>query len=292
MDRILVVFAAPAIVLMTVVLLVPSVFTVIISLTKWRGFGTDVAWVGLRNYVSLWQSEIFRTAMLNTLILVFVGGAMIFAVVFFMLIGLRHMRGAGFARSVVFVPMIISPIAIGAALGFLLNPNGGVNAILAAINLEGLRQAWLAPDFVFRMIVLGLVWSVSGYYLAIVATGADQIPIDLYEEADLAGASKWQQFWLVTLPLSWESTSVAVVLWLISGMKTFEIVIAFIGTQGTPPVQARTAAVQQFLATTGGPDGTPQLGQASAIGIAIFALTSVFVILARRILSRDRVELS
>lgn len=285
-------YVTPAMTMIIAVVVVPSIFTVVLSFTDWRGLGTPMSGVGLRNYVALWQSETFRLSMINTLVLVVVGGALIFAVVFLMLIVLRQMRGAAFARSVVFVPVIISPIAIGVALAFLLNPSGAVNEILSTIGLAELRQAWLAPDLVFRMILLGLVWSVSGYYLAIVATGADQIPPYLYEEAQLAGATRWQQFWLITLPLSWESASVAVVLWLISGMKTFEIVIAFVGTQGAPPLQARTAAVQQFLATTGGRDGTPQLGAAAAIGIAIFVLTSVLVVLARRLLRRDSVELA
>src|SRR5690606_17444088 len=101
-------------------------------------------------------------------LLVFGGGALIFAIVFFMLVGLRHMKFAGFARSVVFVPVIISPIAIGVAIGFLLNPQGGVNELLALLNLEQFRQSWLAPDMVFKMIILATVWSVSGFYLAII----------------------------------------------------------------------------------------------------------------------------
>lgn len=291
-DRLLVAFSAPALILMTLVLVVPSVFTVILSFTQWRGFGTEMTWVGLRNFTSLWTSDIFRTAMLNTLLLVFGGGALIFAIVFFMLVGLRHMKFAGFARSVVFVPVIISPIAIGVAIGFLLNPQGGVNELLALLNLEQFRQSWLAPDMVFKMIILATVWSVSGFYLAIIATGADQIPDHLYEEADLAGASRWQQFWLITLPLSWEATTVAIVLWMISGMKTFEMVMAMVGAQGVPPKQARTAAVQQYLATTGGAEGVPELGQASAVGIAIFLLTMLFVVLVQRVFRRDRVEIS
>lgn len=283
-------FSSPALIFMAVVMAAPSIFSLILSLTNWQGFGTEMSWVGLQNYESLWQSDVFRTALVNTFILAFVGGALIFIIVFFSLMGLRHMRGAEFARAVVFVPIIISPVAIGVALGFLLNPAGGVNQLLEFLSLEGLRHSWLAPDNIFKMVVLGTVWSVSGYYLAIVATGVDAIPEHLYEEAYLAGASKWQQFWLITMPLSLQSISVAVVLWIIAGMKTFEMVIALVGAQGSPPVQARTAAVQQYLATGG--EGTPRLGQAAAIGIVIFILTTLFIILARRGFGRERVELA
>ncbi|TRY18236.1 sugar ABC transporter permease [Tessaracoccus rhinocerotis] len=291
-DRVLIPFLAPAIALMTLVLVFPSAFTVLLSLVDWRGPGAPMEWVGIDNYTSLWTSRAFRVSFTNTLVLVFLGGAGIFAVVFFSLMVLRGMRGAGFIRSVIFVPYIISPIAIGAALGFLLNPQGGLNTLLDTVGLERLQRAWLAPEMVFQMIVIGLVWSVSGFYIAIVATGTDQIPPYLYEEAELAGASRWKQFWLITVPLSWESVSVASTLWIITGMKTFEIVIAFVGSQSSPPLQARTAAVQQYLATTGGPEGVPQLGRAAAVGIAIFVVTTVLVLILQRVMRRERIELS
>lgn len=285
-------FVAPAIALMTLVLVFPSAFTVLLSLVDWRGPGSSMEWVGLGNYQSLWTSRAFRVSFTNTLVLVFLGGAGIFAMVFLSLMTLRGMRGGSFVRSVIFVPYIISPIAIGAALGFLLNPRGGVNSVLETIGLESFQRAWLAPDMIFQMIVIGLVWSVSGFYIAIVATGTDAIPPYLYEEAELAGASRWRQFWMITVPLSWESVSVAATLWLINGMKTFEIVIAFVGSHGSPPLQARTAAVQQYLATTGGPEGVPQLGRAAAVGIAIFVVTTVMVLILQRIMRRDRIEMS
>jgi raffinose/stachyose/melibiose transport system permease protein len=291
-DRLALPFLVPAVVMMTITLVIPSVFTAIISLTSWSGPGDEVLWVGLRNYIGLWASDAFRSSFVNTAVLLIVGGILVFTVVFASLIALRGMRGGAFIRSVVFVPVIISPIAIGVAFGFLLNPNGGFNQILEALSLDALRRAWLSPDVVFQVIIVGLVWSVSGYYLAIVATGVDQIPAHLYEEAELAGATRTQQFRLITIPLSWESLSVAIVLWIISSMKTFEIVIAFVGSQGVPPIQARTASVQQYLATTGGPDGSPQLAYASAIGMVLFLLTSVLVMLVRRLLQRDKVELS
>src|SRR5690606_16773046 len=117
----------------------------------WRGPGAPMEWVGIDNYTSLWTSRAFRVSFTNTLVLVFLGGAGIFAVVFFSLMVLRGMRGAGFIRSVIFVPYIISPIAIGAALGFLLNPQGGLNTLLDTVGLERLQRAWLAPEMVFQM---------------------------------------------------------------------------------------------------------------------------------------------
>lgn len=291
-DRVLVPFLAPAIALMTLVLVFPSAFTVLLAMVDWRGPGAPLKWVGIDNYTSLWTSRAFRASFINTLVLVFVGGVGIFAAAFLSLMSMRGMRGRGFIRSVIFVPYIISPIAIGAALGFLLNPQGGLNTFLKTIGLEGLQRAWLAPDMIFQMIVIGLVWSVTGFYIAIVASGTDQIPPYLYEEAELVGASRWQQFWVITVPLSWESVSVAATLWIISGMKTFEIVIAFVGSQSSPPLQARTAAVQQYLATTGGPEGIPQLGRAAAVGIAIFAVTVVLVLILQRLMRRERIEFS
>lgn len=284
-------FLLPALALYTALFVLPSLAGVVISLGRWGGLGTDFSFVGLDNYRRLVQDPAFREAFGNTLLLLVMGGLGVFALTFLAMTVLREMKGRAFLRSVVFIPFIISPIAIGVALGFLLNPDGAVNTLLHRLGADGLRQAWLAPDMIFKVIVVGLVWSTGGFYVTLLMSGVDAIPSSLYEDARLAGASRLAQFWYITLPLTWELFSIAAVFWVINAMKVFEIVIAFTGTAGTPAVEARTAAVQQYLAVTGGRDGVPELGYSSAIGLVIFALTAVLVVLVRRLTRRDPVEL-
>jgi raffinose/stachyose/melibiose transport system permease protein len=216
---------------------------------------------------------------------------LIFAVTFVSMIVIREMRGRAFVRSMLFVPSILSPIAIGTAIGFLLNPDGAVNRLLGDVGLRSMARPWLDPDVIFKCIVAATVWMVTGFYIAILMSGVDSIPEDLYESARLAGATRIEQFRHITFPLTRDALATGAVLWVIGSVKTFEIIIAFTGTAGNPPIQARTAAVEQYLSVTGGVNGTPQLGSAAAIGVVMFALTAILIVVLRRLLRSEVVEL-
>ncbi|MFV0428519.1 MAG: carbohydrate ABC transporter permease [Arachnia sp.] len=280
-------FLLPALALYTLLLVVPSLSSLWVGLHRWSGLGSQMEWVGLGNYTRLLRNEAFTTAFGNTIMLTVLGALAVFGVTFAAMIVLRDVKGRTLIRSIVFVPYILSPIALGVAVGFLLNPDGAVNTLLEGIGLESLTRAWLHPDTIFSVIIVAFSWSVGGFYLALLMSGVDSIPDELYESADLAGASSWQKFRHITFPLSRDALSTAAVLWVINALKVFEIVIAFTGTAGTPPIAARTIAVQQYLSVTGGREGIPQLGAAAAIGVLMFLLSSVLVVLVRRVLASE-----
>ncbi|GAA2819438.1 carbohydrate ABC transporter permease [Streptomyces showdoensis] len=284
-------FLLPALVLYSALFVVPALYGAWVSLHRWAGPGAEMSWRGLGNYTSLLQNEAFRSSFLNTLVLSVGGGAAVFAVTFLAMTVLRQARGRAFIRSVVFLPMIISAIAVGAAIGFLLNPDGAVNDLLGAVGIEALP--WLGPELVFRCVIAGLVWSSTGFYIALMMSAVDAIPPHLYEDAHLSGATKWEQFRHITLPLTWDVFSVAAVLWVVNSLKVFEIVLAFTtgGTPGNPPLEARTVAVQQYITVSGG-NTVPELGQGAAMGVFVVLVTVVLIVLIRRVTRRDRVELS
>ncbi|MFG3241968.1 carbohydrate ABC transporter permease [Streptomyces sp. NPDC086796] len=283
-------FLLPALIAYSALFVLPSLFGFWVSFNKWAGPGSAMTWNGLGNYLELTRSEAFRTAFVNTFVLAFGGGALVFAFTFLSMMVLRQVKGRAFIRSVIFLPMIISVIAVGVAIGFLLNPDGAVNTVLGWIGVEG--RPWLGPDMVFKCIVAGLVWSSTGFYVALMMSAADSIPPYLYEDAKLVGATKWEQFRHITLPLTWDVFAVSAVLWVVNSLKVFEIVIAFTtaGTPASPPIQARTVAVQQYASVAGG--GVPELGSGAAMGVVILIVTTVLIVLTRRVTRRERVELS
>ncbi|CAM5451354.1 ABC transporter permease [Streptomyces spiroverticillatus] len=284
-------FLLPALLGYTVLFVLPALYGFWVSLNKWAGPGSDMEWKGLANYTALLENDAFRTSFVNTFVLALGGGVAVFGFTFLSMVVLRQAKGRGFIRSVVFLPMIISLIAVGAAIGFLLNPNGAVNTVFGWLGLD--PQPWLGPDMVFRCVIGGLVWSSTGFYVALMMSAADSIPPYLYEDAKLIGATRWEQFRYITLPLTWDVFAVCAVLWVVNSLKVFEIVIAFTtaGTPGSPPLQARTVAVQQFLSVTNN-GGAPDLGSAAAMGVFVLIVTTVLVWLTRRITRRERVELS
>lgn len=283
-------FLLPALAAYTALFVAPAFYGLWVSLHRWPGPGAEMTWRGLDNYLSLLHSEAFLRSFVNTFVLAFVGGGAVFGITFLSMVVLRQLKGRAFIRSVIFLPMIISAIAIGAAVGFLLNPEGVVNDLLGWFGVESVP--WLGPELVFRCVIGGLIWSSTGFYVALMMSSVDSIPAHVYEDAQLIGATRWEQFRHITLPLTWDVFAVSAVLWVVNSLKIFEIVLAFTtgGTPGSPPLEARTLAVQQWVTITGA--GSPELGYGAAMGIVVLIVTAVLIVLVRRITRRDRVELA
>lgn len=282
----------PALILYVVLYVAPAIAGMLISFTTWSGLGAEATWVGFQNYVDLFRDPVFLAALGNTLALTLIVGVALFIIVSASMIVLRSTKGRAFIRSAVFVPAIISPIAIGVSVSFMFNPKGLVNGALGAVGMGALQRPWLGPDYILSIIVLGVIWSAAGFYAVLLMSAVDSIPESLFEAARLEGASLFQQFRHITLPLTRDMFSTAAVLWVIAGIKTFEIILAVTGQAGIPPIQARTLAIEQYLrVTTGESGGIPQLGSATAIGVVMTAITVILIILSRRIARRTNLEL-
>ncbi|MEZ2372645.1 carbohydrate ABC transporter permease [Arthrobacter sp. RCC_34] len=282
-------FIWPAVLVYTILFVLPAVYGAAVSFFDWKGLGTDATFRGFDNYIFILTDEAFRLSFVNTIVLAVVGGLFVFFIAFCCMAVLRQMGGRGFIRSVVYLPNIISPIAIGAALSFALDSQGALNQIISWVGLP--PQAWLGPDLVFRCIIAGLAWSAAGFYVILLMSAVDAIPNDLYEAASLEGVTKLQAFRMITIPLSWDVFATCAVLWVIGSLKVFEIVLAFTGSANSAvPLTARTVAIQQYLAFND-PSGLPRLGVVSAIGVVMFGLSLILVWLTRRLTKREALEL-
>ncbi|MBG6135815.1 carbohydrate ABC transporter permease [Longispora fulva] len=282
-------FLVPAVFLYTLLFILPSIAGLVVSFSRWGGLGTEFRWAGLANYRALWRDPVFGRAFGNTLFAAIVGGVVVFALVFLALVVLQDLRGRKFVQAVLFMPHVISTVAIGACVAFLLDSDGALNRLMG---MTGLPQhtAWLGDGLIFKVIVAVLVWSAGGYFIVLIMASVDNVPPDLYEEAQLAGCSKVQRFRHVTLPLVWDVIAVTAVLWVISTLKAFEMVIAIAGQSQIAPISARTVVLQQFYAITP-PDGSDaQFGYASAMGVVMVFVSFLLVWLTRRVTRRERME--
>lgn len=283
-------FVLPALAFYAALMLAPTVVTVWISLNKWRAQGDPLQFVGARNYVSLYTSGTFRTAFWHTLDILVLCGAAIFVIAFAMTVALREMRGRRAARSMLFFPYLISPVVIAIGLGLVLDPTGVLDRGLNAVNLASLAKQWLAPEHIFFTLVVTIIWVSTGFYVLLLMAGVERIPKYFYEDSDLAGASAWQKFRHVTLPLTWDVVTVAAVLWVINAFKIFELIVAFSTLGDAPPLQARTLAVEQYYMTVGGRIPAYDMGRGAAVGVLTLLLVAVCVVLLRRLMRRERIE--
>jgi len=234
--RFILVFLAPAFLLFTALVFLPAVRALLYSLQKWDGLGTP-EWIGLGNFARLLRDDnIFLVALGHNLLLFGVaGGLTIVMALFFASLLSQKIRGATLFRIVFFFPNVIALVAV-ALLWILLYSTtdfGVINALLArlAAAADGaglpfpeldLPFPFLQSKYLMASIIPMIVWSATGFYMVLFLAGMGGIPQSYYEAARLEGASHWQQFRHITLPLLREILVVAVVFLMISLMKFFD----------------------------------------------------------------------
>lgn len=282
-------FVVPALLLHLAFVIGPTFAALWISFHEWDGV-SGMQWRGLDNYYALFDDPTFRTALVNTFIILVVAGAAIFIVSFGLTMLVREMRGRSFIRSVLFFPHIVSAIVLSIVWGFIFQHNGVVNTFLNKV-FGAEPIGWLSADNLFRMILIGTVWISTGLYVTIIMAAVDRIPRYFYEDALLAGANSFQRLRYVTLPLSWDVISVAAIFWTISSLKIFEFIYAFGGTTNDlPPPSVWNSALFVYGESFGGRSPSYLFGYASASAILMLALFTVLIVALRRVLRRDSIE--
>jgi len=283
-------FLVPALALYVVFLVAPTIVTGVLSFTRWAGAGDTPQFAGFAGYLRMFASDSFRSALVNTLMYVVVGGVGTFLLAFLFTMVLRDMPGGKLVRTILFFPNIVAPVALAMFFSFLFKSDdkGLANFVLGWLGVDPVR--FLAPENVTLTVIGALVWASSGFYITILMAAVDRIPPYLYEDAEIAGASAWQKFRAITLPLTWDVVGVAGVLWTINALKIFELV--FVIAPGSVQSEANVLALQmwQVFDRSFGSQGTPDYGGASACAVVMIALTSVFVVLLRRLMRRDTIQ--
>lgn len=289
--RMVVAFLAPALILYLGLLILPALQAFYLSLFKTSGFGDTPVWVGLGNYARLATDPIFWRALRNMSLIMLVGGVATFglAFVFTMLLN-SGLWGKKLFRALIFLPNIIAVVAITTFWSFVFMPRYGLlTSVLKALGLSSLASiSWTAPENVFFAMMVGLVWISAGFYTILILAGADKVPADMYEAARLEGASTFQIFRLITLPMIWDVILITLVLWSIHAIKIVEFPYAF----GGPNIDQNlyTPAIYLYIMGFGQREPVYALGYSTAIGVALFFLTLVTIVLLRFVFKRERVE--
>jgi raffinose/stachyose/melibiose transport system permease protein len=237
-------FAAPALIVLAVFFIYPIALTLQMSFTDFSGVGT-ADYIGLRNYERIPERSRYANALgvtaLFTIVVVLVQtlAGLFFAAMLHRLPAIRN-----FCRAALFTPAMMSFVIVGYVWQFIYSPfNGGLNALLAAIGLDGLARGWLGdPSTALYAIALAHIWMFTGYTTAIFLAGFANIPGDIDEAGRLDGASSWQRFRHLELPLLAPSFTINIVLSTIGTLKTFEL--PFIMTRGGPDGATRTLSLE------------------------------------------------
>ena len=231
---------APAFVLLTLIVVYPIGKLIYNSLFDIDKTG---AFIGLRNYVDVWQDPQFWNATWNTLLitLITVPGALIAGLALALLANLPFKRKWPVRLSLL-LPWALPLSFAGLIFAWFFNTDYGVvNDLLHRLGLQTEPTSWLLkPNWAFAAICLTIIWKTSSFMALILLAGLQMIPRSLYEAAEVDGANRWQQFWQITIPMLMPSIIVALIFRTITALQTFDI--PYTMTRGGPGEATETLA--------------------------------------------------
>ncbi|WP_123303109.1 carbohydrate ABC transporter permease [Bogoriella caseilytica] len=221
-------FYIPAGVLYLVFFAIPTFASFYFSLTRWTLF--DAQFIGLENYIRFFSEPQLRQGFINTFIFgVTTSGAKVVIGLALAVLLTSQIVARGYLRSVVFFPVLVSTIGVGVMATAMLDPfDGVVNAMLGWFGISG--PGWFTDPNIALLTVAGVdIWKGLGIATLIYIAGLATIPREYYEAAQIDGAGRWQQFRTITLPLVMPATGTVIILSLIGGLRTFDLIWATTG---------------------------------------------------------------
>ena len=262
--------------LITALLLIvgyPLGFSFWVSLQDYRLTAIEGAtWIGIEHYIALLRNNSFWTALRNTLVFVAtaVSLELLLGLSLAMLLHRRTTLGRNFFRSILLTPMFITPIAVGLMFRFLLNSQLGV--ITKLTEAIGVRIDWFSAQNALLTLALIDVWQWTPLMLLLLLAGLEALPEEPFEAARVDGASAWQSFWHLTLPMLRPTLLAAIVIRMLDAFKVYEYVYAI--TRGGPGESTET--IQYHIYRVG--FLYYRLGEASAMAYVLIAVILVLVV--------------
>jgi raffinose/stachyose/melibiose transport system permease protein len=276
-------FCLPAAVIFFVFFVVPTFSSFFFSLTRWNL--SDFELIGLDNFVAFFQESALVTGLKNTLIYAVVtcGLKVVLGIVLAQLLTSR-LIARGFLRSVAFFPVLVSTIGVGLTFTVLMDPSAGlINKSLALVGIDG--PAWLVdPKFALLSVALVDVWKGVGLATVIFIAGIVSIPREYFEASAVDGASALRRFWHIVLPLSRPAITTVIILSLIGGLRSFDLIWAM--TRGGPGFTSDVIASVIYKQYQAG-----FYGLSTAGNVVLFLLVTAIVFPLYRFFTRQEVDL-
>lgn len=280
-SRIGYLFSAPYLIHLAIFFGYPLIFAFVLVFHRWD-IVTPMEFIGLKNVIRLFQDDLFFRAILNTgLFLAIHIPLQILVALFFAELLNTKLKGRNFFRSIYFLPVVVSGVVVAILFQQLFAfETGYVNSLISAIG--GKRIPWLvSPKWAMPSIALMATWKNVGFYIILFLTGLQNIPESMYEVAHLEGATTWQRWRHVTLPLLNPMMVTVVVLSTIGGFSLF--IEPYVLTGGGPMHSTLSALLyiyqQAFYFN--------HMGYAAALGLFFALIIFVVVFLQRRFVEED-----
>ena len=295
--RVIIPFLAPAIILYLVFVIYPYGRAMYNSLTSWKGVSAYQPFVGLQNYSKMVKDEFFWSALRHNIeYLVVLPIVIILLSLFLAFMISQRIKFNKFFRVTFFFPQVISIISIGVLFSYVYHPTIGIlTSILHMLHAEPFFRllgfegipVWIGDSRTVRYgIGAVVVWQSVGFYMVLFLAAMEAIPQTFYEAAVIDGATRWHQFWHITIPLLWDTMQMALVF---AGLGAFDmfaltkVMVVSGSTQTRPSDVLATYLYEQAFELS-------KFGYATAIAVSLFFLMLTLSALTLFLTRRESVE--
>jgi ABC-type sugar transport system permease subunit len=258
-------FLLPQTILFTLITLVPIVATVAYAFTDWQGQAdTHPSWAGITQFKLIAMDDLVLNAVKNSFFLMLVGGILLFIPAFLMAWGLNQpLRLKKYYRFLILAPVVLSVSVAGLMWKWMYNPTFGLIGGLLKMIGQAVKIAPFSKGVIgdtstaLTAIIIASIWHGIGTWVLLLNAGFERIPPEIPESAKIDGASDWQIFWRITVPLMWEVIRVLLVLWVMQALQAFSFVFVMTGpvSIGGPLNSTELMATYVFKMTFGSSNG-------------------------------------
>lgn len=260
----------------------PVIYSFILSLSEYKTLSNETTFIGLGNYTALFSDQAFLKSLSNTLIFVFVTVPITttLATALAVLVDRTNGKLKEFFKAAYFLPSVTSLVVIALIFKNLYSKEGYINTLLQMVGMSGQPAGWLqSVETALPAIMAMDIWIATGYYMIIVLAGLQTIPKDLYEAADISGASPWQQFKSITLPMLKPTLLFILV---VNTIKSFQVFIEiYVMTKGGPLNETTTLVYQVYQNAF---EMADKMGYASAVAYVLFFIILMISLLQMKLL--------
>lgn len=283
-------FLLPALLFFAVFVIWPLLRALQFSFYDWPLGVPEKTFIGLQNYRRLFTDDpVFVASIWNTLrfTLGTLVPTLLAALALALMLNRPTLRGRGLFRTIYFLPVVSSLVAVGFVWRWLLEPSFGViNYLLRLVHLPG--PGWLAsPTWALPGVMLMSFWRDLGFYMVIFLAGLQTIPRDFREAAMVDGANAWQRFFRITLPLLNPTIVFATVIGVINGLQLFTAVYVMTGSGGVLPGGPLNSTRSIVLYIVEAAFRSQNMGYASAAAFVLFVMILAFSLLQLRLVERS-----
>lgn len=273
---------APSVLYLLAMSVYPTIYSLWLAFHNYMIYRPDrTSFAGFANFTDLFADELFRHSLWVTLIFAGAAVALEFAVGLAVAVLLdRKMRGIGLLRTLLIVPVLISPVGMGLTFRYIFAPSYGLlNYLLRSVGLP--QVDWIvSTTWALPAVIAVDVWQWTPFVTLILLSGMQSVSVEVTEAAELDGLSEWQKLWRIVMPLIKPVVIVILLIRLIDAIRTFDLI--FVLTRGGPGSSTEVLSILSYI------DGfsAGDMGAASAVAWVTVVLVNLLVILFLRALAR------